>query len=112
MGLTWDAPLPPKMCLIETAAHLARWSGWASSVASPMLCSASGAAYISGPEERLEVRFDTAGACFRPLAHMGRRVRRHSAQSRAAESRPGAPLLRAGGEKGHARGRQRLRLAG
>src|ERR1700722_18426657 len=36
------------MRLVETAAHLARWSGRASSLASPMLCSASGAAYISG----------------------------------------------------------------
>ena len=48
VGLTWEAPLPPKMRLIETAAHLARWSGPASSFASPMLCSASGGAYISG----------------------------------------------------------------
>src|ERR1700721_3259399 len=100
------------MCLIEAAAHLARWSGRGWLLASPMLCSASGAAYISGPEEGLEVRFDTAGACFRPLVHMGRRVRRDSAQRRAAECKSGAPLLRAGGEEGHARGPQRLPLSG
>ena len=70
------------------------------------------AAYISGPQERSEVQVDKAGARFRPDVHMGSRVRRDSAQSSAAESNPGAPLLRAGGEEGHSRGRQRLRLAG
>src|ERR1700733_14846657 len=67
---------------------------------------------ISAGSGQSEVRFDTAGARFRRLAHMGSRVRRDSAQSRPAGSKPGAPLLRAGGEKGHARGRKRLRLAG
>ena len=67
---------------------------------------------ISAGSGQSEVRFDSAGARFRPLAHMGSRVRRDSAQSHAAKSQPGAPLLRARGEEGHTCGRQRLCLAG
>src|SRR5258708_21718446 len=91
------APLPPKMRLMGTAAQLARWSG------RPLrprgrCFSARVEAPISAGSARSEVRFDSAGACFCPLAHVGSRVRRDSPQSPAAQSKPGPSLLRAGGE--------------
>ena len=111
IGLTWEAPFPPKMSP-RRGRRPPRQMVRRVRAASPMLCSAFGAAYISGLEERSEVRFDSLGLVFALALIWGARVRRDSAESRAAESGPSAALLRAGGEEGHARGRQRLRLAG
>src|SRR5271157_2777137 len=101
------------MSLDEAIAHLASWPGRPPPMsAPPLLCSSGGAAYISGRIKRSEVLFDWAGARFRSRADMGARVRRDGPEGRAAEPGRGSSLLCAGGEKGSAGGRQRLRLAG